>query len=101
MKSIADLKRRLVKGAAVVLDTSTLKGAPCAHKYLNVPRFVTHVQGNSFCLHPDPAAPRPEWSWMDWPKREEVAFDEDGEGFTITSKNGAVVLHYRILPKEA
>jgi len=98
MKTIADLKRCFAARPKVVLDRFECSGAPAQHKYLNVPRYVVHTQSNGYAFHTDPQAPRAEWSWGDWPTARETVFDEDGNGFTFTSENGRVILHYRIVP---
>lgn len=98
MKTVADLKRCFAARPAVVLDRFECSGAPAQHKYLNVPRYIVHVQSNSYAFATDPQAPRSEWCWGDWPKASEFTADADGNGFTFNSENGRVILHYRIVP---
>lgn len=97
MKTLADAKRRLTVGTAVVLDKYEVRGVPAPHKYLNVPRYVVVAQTNSFALGPTPDTPRAEASWADWPKAAEFRADEDGEGFTVSRGGDHIVSHYRIV----
>jgi hypothetical protein len=96
MKTVADLKRRVVLGSWLKLDGYTINGEPCSHKYMNIPRQVVKCQTNSFACAPvnDPRFPKAEASWCDWPKKSEFVADEDGEGFSVN--HGHIHLHYRI-----
>jgi hypothetical protein len=96
MKTIADLKRRVVLGTWLKLDEYTIGGEPRSHKYMNVPRQVVVCQTNSFACKPvdDPRFPDPQASWCDWPKKAEFVPDADGEGFSVD--HGHTHLHYRI-----
>jgi hypothetical protein len=96
MKTIADLKRRVVVGTWLKLDAYTISGVPASHKYMNIPRQVCAAQTNSFASKPvdDPRFPKAEASWCDWPKKAEFVPDDDGEGFAVN--HGHIHLHYRI-----
>lgn len=96
MKTIADLKRRVVLGTWLKLDEYSIRGAAASHKYMNVPRKVVVCQTNSFACVPvdDPRFPDPQPSYCDWPKKAEFVPDADGGGFSVN--HGDIHLHYRI-----
>lgn len=99
MKTIADLKRKVVIGTWLVLDKFTTDGKDAPHRYLNVPRCVITAQTDRFVCTTTGTAnvPKQSISHCDWPRKKEFSSDADGEGFGITRSN--VYLHYRIVGK--
>lgn len=85
-QTLADFKRRIKVGQRLVL----IEAANPTHKFLNVPRVVIHTQGNAFCVALALDAPKPQWSWADWPKSKDLVFV--GDEFTM---NG---MKYQLLP---
>lgn len=95
MKTIKELKGRLAIGTRLVLDEFKIGGVPMQHKGLNVPRYVVDTLSAQFCLAPSMDTPSSEWSWMDYPKKSEVLFDEGDKGFSVVTEN--LLLHYTFL----
>ncbi len=97
MKTVADLKRRLIVGTFLTLDSYTVGGQLAHHPYLGVPREVTLSNSVGFASKPaDKAAfPNAEASHCDWPKKAGFTPDADGEGFGLT--RGHIYLHYRLV----
>lgn len=84
MKTFADLKRRMVTGARVVLVWS--KFTP--HKFQGVERTVSKVQTNGVWFGEGVGA-----SWLQWPKAGEVQVREGG--FSIL-EGGCELLRYEV-----
>lgn len=73
MKTVADFKRKMVKGAAVhtLLYWNDNNGKPKLQRDFGT-RKVTIVQSNSFALETtQPGKPEPVDSWCEWPKKTE------------------------------
>jgi hypothetical protein len=86
MKSIADIKRKLVVGS----KWSCLW--ECRNEGKNMgTREVNHVQSNSFGFRTIKAGGEVTTSWCDWPKKSEVVFMSD---ITFRIIHGDIFLTY-------
>lgn len=96
MKTVADLKRKVVKGCKLRLDRYQVRGVDTGHKYLNVTRVVT--VSNTVGFASAPLQPDANNSYCDWPKRGEFRPDPDGTGFWVDHEQFA--MHYTFVEEQ-
>ncbi len=93
MRTIKDLKAALTVGTVVEVSEHV-------HASLNGRRTVVKAQTKNVCLSfPDGHPKQGEYdgSWMEWPKRGEVTFEDDGS-VVLTTEHGTKLLRLRVVP---
>lgn len=93
MKTLADVKRRAVVGAELVMEKYVVHGQERNGPLVGVPRKIKRVQGNAIQF--EPHAPGKDGSWLQWPKASDVRI-VDTDRFVVGGDD-QIQLHYRFL----